>query len=353
MNQKQIEHLDPGGVLWDSKVKGLHVRANQKGKSYFLYYRFEGKQRRPKIGSVEYMSLDQARSIAIQWLGEIELGIDPTSEPAVNDNMTVGQWFELSRGEPKTAWDHEFNRLYRRHIDPAFGSVPMADLEIRSVKEWHASKCETPYEANRALSVLSALYGAYPERVFNPCTKVKRFPERARDRVASREEIRALNDILEREEPNHPHEVAYIRFLLYTGCRPEIVETFTSDMLESFDGKRRIRFKGKSGWEEIQVPKQALISVPEEGKLIPTTLRKTRNFWESIRSEIGAEDLWLRDMRRTFGTAGLSNGTGIGQIGELLNHRNVQTTKRYAKLRANRRAETAEEIADSIEDLLG
>ena len=51
-----------------------------------------------------------------------------------------------------------------------------------------------------------------------------------------------------------------------------------------------------------------------------------------MRKEAGLEDVRLHDLRHTFASRALALGEGLPMIGDLLGHRMVTTTARYAHL---------------------
>ena len=71
-------------------------------------------------------------------------------------------------------------------------------------------------------------------------------------------------------------------------------------------------------------------------------------FWYRVRREAGIEDVRLHDLRHAFASKALALGEGLPMIGELIGHRQVNSTERYAHLaRELVRASTAR-VADSI-----
>lgn len=59
-------------------------------------------------------------------------------------------------------------------------------------------------------------------------------------------------------------------------------------------------------------------------------------------------NLQMRDLRRFFASAGLSAGLTLEQVGQLLGHRNTQTTKRYAFLMQDAATRAANEAGEEI-----
>ncbi|MCY4599870.1 MAG: tyrosine-type recombinase/integrase, partial [Acidobacteria bacterium] len=70
--------------------------------------------------------------------------------------------------------------------------------------------------------------------------------------------------------------------------------------------------------------------------------------WNRIRKHADLDGVRLHDLRHSFASRALALGEGLPMIGELLGHRQVNTTARYAHLaRESVRASTAR-VADSI-----
>ncbi len=69
-------------VVWDAEIPGFGVRVWPSGRRvYILKYRnLQGRQRKPVIGRHGNLTADQARSVARQWLAEVERGNDPASD---------------------------------------------------------------------------------------------------------------------------------------------------------------------------------------------------------------------------------------------------------------------------------
>src|SRR5262249_32936139 len=95
------------------------------------------------------------------------------------------------------------------------------------VMRLHHSLRSTPYEANRTLALLSKMFNlaeAWRIRSLhsNPCSHVKRFPERKRERFLSTDELQRLGNALtdaERSGNEPPPVLAAINFLASAGCR--------------------------------------------------------------------------------------------------------------------------------------
>lgn len=288
--------------------------------------------------------------------------------------MTIQELFEIVQkkhwNKPrfvKSGWGREVEKYYLKHIAPTFCERECKRISIRNVREWHDGLSETPVTANRCLEVLSRMY-SYAEEYemiplgHNPCRLVKAFPEAQRGRFASEEELKRIGESLAKQSARNPREVNFIRLLALTGARPRsLMEVRVEQLFRGIDGGGFLVFSGKTT-KQTGIPERIELSIhalqvldvferQEDGRLIG--LVRYRETWERVREEAKCPDLWLRDLRRTFATIGLSSGIGVGFIGELLNHKSSQTTQRYAKLLPTARIQAIATIGNRLEQLMG
>lgn len=263
---------------------------------------------------------------------------------------------------------NEVRLLYGRHIEKKFGHVEVQNCSVRDVSTWHKSLSGSPITANRALEVLSRMFNYALDHEYagyNPCSRVKAFKERKRSRYASKGELQAIGENLQAHFENNPRGVTFLYTLLYTGARPRSIERATWDQLHEIqDGYGTLIFKGKTTedtgeLETVIIPPLVMTMI----KSLPRVLygpKKNLIFgintphalWYQIREKAGCPDLWIRDFRRTFATVGMSNGVKMDTIGELLNHKSIQTTKIYAKLDDSARLKAMEDIGKKLDEIL-
>jgi len=363
MTPIEIKNLKVGEILRDSKIKGLHVRAFKSKKVFYLYYRTKsGIERRPKIGDVDIFSINEARLISKTLLIRVASGEDPAltnrnlrASPTVHEafeEMLKNYWTKHS----SKRWAKEVEGLYNRRIKRPFGSHKLNEITPQGVEKWHGNLKPTPIDANRALAILSQLYSRQNKLGLkdfnsNPCLLAKPFKEASRSRYATTKElthiIRILRTHLGEHENEWKQEAAFILLLIYTGSRPSYLERAT---IKDFNPETSLlTLEGKEGVESVVIPR-SIIRYLEIG--VGTKLHKVKNLWEKIREEVGCKDLWMRDLRRTFATIGLSSGESMSQISETLNHKSQQTTKIYAKLFDEQKEKMVNEIAMRIDQLI-
>ncbi len=258
-----------------------------------------------------------------------------------------------------SGYSAEVERIYERHIKEKFGLQTLQKINLANVRLWHQGLKHIPAGANDALKVMSKMFSfAIAETYFdgaNPCAAIRPFREKSRKRYATEDEISKIGEVL-KKEINKTASI-FIFSILYTGSRPRALERARwQDLRELSNGYHILEFDGKTGEESVIVPPQLMAMIktlPHRNDGLIFGIKAPRRLWDKIKIQIGAPDLWLRDLRRTFATVGLGRGVKIEAIGELLNHKSAQTTKIYAKLMETEKIKTIETISEQMAKLLG
>lgn len=384
LNLSDWNMAKPGDVLWDrgsqQSVTGLHCRVYKNNKRcwYIFYTTKTNIQRRPKIGEFPAMNVSDARMIAKKMKAAVQLGGDPAldirhqrGDRSVEDlfNAIWKAHWDQERFH-KSGYSAEMKHSFEKHVKPKFGSRKQSTLTASEIREWHQSfRDEKPFAGNQALKCLSRLFKYAEEHEWrpqgtNPCKLIKPFKERRRKRYATAEELAKIGVILEREAATFPEAVAFLYILLFSGARPRAIERATFNDLKTVevDGEKFgvLVFNGKTteetGEEEMVVlPPQAMRIIdqlPRKPGGTLTNRKMPRDLWAKIKKEVGCEDLWARDARRTFSTMGRTAGVSMDQIADLLNHKSTQTTKRYAQLEMTSRLAAAAQVASHMQKVL-
>lgn len=246
------------------------------------------------------------------------------------------------------------------------GNSLATKLTKEKVTRWHAVFKNNPILGNRCLEVLSRMYSYILEAETgvikqSPCVGIKHLRETKRFRRATQSEAKRIGEILLRDKDTYPLAVAYLNTLMLTGCRPKDLERIRWSDLETTEVNSEIfgvvRFAGKStsasGEDEVIIfPPKVLAIINTFSRKASTDLifncRAPKDYWAKIRTEMGATDLWMRDLRRTFASAGFSTGIDLNVISECLNHKSTQTTKIYAKLNLEPRIKAVLAISNHI-----
>ena len=361
-------------IFWDGDLPGFGVRVYpSSAKVYVVQTRDKGRSRRITLGRHESLHADEARRRAARIVARIKSwDVPPTSsEP---DNVTVGEFAArylqehvAVRCKPRTRV--LYGAAVRLHLVPELGDVPVAEVSREQVAALHYRLRATPYAANRAISLLAQILGAAQEQglrpagAVNPCRSVERFRERKHERFLSEEELRRLGRVLEEAAQGgggaSPAAVAAIRLLLLTGCRRSEILGLRWEHVDLEAGELRLP-DSKSGARNVPLSPAAaevIAALPRNpgnpwvipGRISGAPLRNLQFPWEILRARAGLEDVRIHDLRHSFASRALALGESLPVIGELLGHRRVGTTARYAHLALESVKTSAGRVAASIE----
>jgi integrase len=367
----EIIALEPGKVLRDDVVPGLHVRALPTQKVYYLYFRTKtGTERRPRLGETRTLSLAAARRVAREMLEQVAAGRDPIAErDATKAIPTVGALLDFyldNRKERKTVEDAR--RAIGKDLRPRFGTRRATELSAEEVEALHTAMTKRGQTiANRTLEYLSAAYNLalekrkLPAGTPNPCDGIAWHQERKRKRYMRSAEFPKFKEILDREAASAPQSVAFMWIALFSGARPGEIVAARREWLERRETPAGVVGilhlpDAKTGARDVVLPPSAMAVIDRLPSYPTGTLlglkRHPRDWWRRIRREMGAPDLWVRDMRRSFATVALSSGTPLGVVGELLGHADPQTTMIYARLMDDTAERAVVQTAAVIERLM-
>ncbi len=387
--------------LWDDAIAGFGVAAFPSGKKvYVCQYRQGGRSRRANIGEHGRLTPDEARSEAKKLLGVVETGADPIE--ARRGARAVRTFGEVADDflslhvatKRKSRTGAEYRRILKTIVLPAIGSNRIIDVQRADVARLHGKLAGTPYEANRALAVVSAIWGWAARRgevvlTGNPAKSIERYPEQGRERYLTSAELARLGAALNEGEtiglpyavddskPNakhapkadkrrtklDPYAVAAIRLLILTGAR---LREILHARWEHVDFERGVIFlpDSKTGRKPVYLSAAALAvldSLPRiEGN--PHVIAGGQDSgpradlkrpWAAVRKGAGLEGVRLHDLRHSFASIGAGASMGLLVIGKLLGHSQAATTHRYAHLDADPLRRAVESIGATISAAMG
>ena len=366
---------DRDTVFWDPELPGFGVRVYPSGsKVYVVQGRERGRSRRVTVGRHGALSADEARRRAARLIARIKRWEDPAppSPAVVRAGPTVADLARRYLDErvaphckPRTL--ELYRAVVHRHLLPAFGPLPIAGLAREQVSSLHHRLRETPYAANRAVEVLGRIVGMAEDQGLrppgaNPCRSIDKYRPRRPERFLSEEEYRRLGGVLDEAEAGaggaSPGAVAAIRLLALTGCRRSEILALRWEHVDPAAGELRLP-DSKTGARLAPLSRaalevlSALPRAPGNPWVIPgrkpgAPLRNLQHPWEIVRARAGLDDVRLHDLRHSFASRALALGESLSMIGELLGHRRVRTTARYAHLARDPVNASSARVADSI-----
>ena len=245
---------------------------------------------------------------------------------------------------------------------PAFGAMPLTEINRSDVMRLHGELHDRPVLANRVIAVGRSLFNyAWIHDVVsdssNPFRGIPFYKEKRRDRFLSKAEYCRLGCALDHQERNGAaplHGIAAIRVLLLTGCRVSEIEGLRWDEVD-FESETLRLPDSKTGPRLIEMPRAVrniLVNLPARqteyvfpGRSGRITLRWA---WEIVRSEAGLNDLRLHDLRHSYATIAVNNGVPIPVLAKLLGHSTVWTTARYLHASRSDSAKAAELVTSKI-----
>ncbi len=389
--------------IWDNEVRGFGLKVTPTGKRvYVAQYRPQGGRRaatkRITLGYHGALTPELARAMAKRELGKVAQGQDPAADRAARRlGSTIRQLGEAYladvriRRKPTTANGYAW--LWKKHVLPALGAKPVADVSAVEIRRLHRSLHKRPYLANRVISLLGSFFTFAQKEGLraadNPAHDIELYPEKGRERFLTAQEFARLGDALIRAErtglppapqhqlhsknpkaakhtpknarvpiPANPFAVAAIRLLALTGCRENEILSLRWNAVDLDHGYLRFadtktgksnRPLGAAAADVIQ----ALPRIADSPYVLPgakpnAPLREIRRLWYAVRHAAQLDGLRLHDLRHAFASVPASSGESLIVIQHLLGHARIGTTERYAHLSADPVKRAADKTAGEI-----
>lgn len=353
---RSVEALKPGEAIRDADLDGFFVRCQVGAKVYFVRKYARGQRHFVRIGKHgKEWTPAKARQEALSILAALRKHYDPAVERARIKGMpTVAEWgTEVLDDNPaglKPGTLANYRGIFQNYVGPSLGRFKLDQLSSTEVARLHRHLRKTPRAANHIIDFLGSLYKqARLQRIvpqdFDPCTGLKRFPIRKRERFLSSDELVRLGAVLSSPEvagSESPHVVAAVRLLLLTGCRRGEILTLKWEYVD-FDRDFLVLPDSKTGQRSIHLSapaKEVLSELPrvEGNPFVILGEREGSHWvnlqkpWHRIRSKAGLEGVRIHDLRHSYASIAATGGAPLLYIGKLLGHTQAQTTARYAHL---------------------
>ena len=175
--------------LRDTLVPGFLCKITPAGRKVFmLQYRTNaGERRKPALGLFGELTVEQARSLAQEWLAQVRRGGDPAADKAeARQAPTVEELckkfmedYSKKRNKPSTRVGYQ--GVIDRCIIPLLGRKKVRDVKRPDVAGLMERLSYKQTEANKAFSILRKMFNmaevwGYRSDGTNPCRHVPMFP---------------------------------------------------------------------------------------------------------------------------------------------------------------------------------
>lgn len=405
LSRKVIESITPKDKVYyvtDTDVTGLRVLVRPTGTlTYVFDYRMgKGRAYKPQrvtIGSTQKFTPEQAREKAKALMAQVIGGIDPASdERQRKDKHTFAEIWERYieehvkiKNKPRTLASVQYRG--ERVIVPYFKNIFVEDITAKDIHQFMLSRKDIgPTDANRSRASLSKIFSLC-ERPWeirplnsNPCRGVFKFKEQRRERYLSDDELKRLMKVLDtmisenmancedktRERSLHRVRAAcYFKLMIFTGARGA---EWREAKIAEVDLERMILRPESTKNDEpaISLPPEAiqivefLLSLPRPednpylfpGKYgLPDRYRENMGtpslIWKEVLKQAKIKDIKPHDLRHSWAAFALASGLSLADVGQQLNHKTYQTTKRYEHLANEVKQRNVAKVSEAIQSM--
>jgi integrase len=341
LNEKTLAALKPLSKrveYRDLLLPGFGVRVSTTGqKTLFLSYRYGTKQRRMKLGIYPRITLQEARTKALQALRLVDEGIDPTRTRRVRSHLVCNVFDEYIEKYAKVktrGWKGARAMILREFVGP-YGQRDIRKIErvdIISILDDIVARGANA-QANRFLAYARRMLNWSVERGFiegSPANGIKApCREQPRDRVLSDDEIGRMIPVC--RQHSYPFGDLFQVMLLTAQRRGEVSGMRWSELdlvnrIWHMPSERTKNGRAHSVPLSEQVM-QIVTNVPrfaDSDFVFTTTGRSPVSGWgkpnKRLCDDAGVHDWHLHDMRRTAASGMARLGVQPYVVEKILNH---------------------------------
>jgi len=363
-------------TYYDTMIPKLACLVTAAGsKTFYVIKRADSGMAWVKLGTFPDMTVEQARKAAEEKLGEFAKGNNPAkAKREEKQKITLGQAFQnyfdlhVQPKGVKTAadilatWQRFIGTMpdepakkhgRKRQKHPAgvdWSNRKIDQIEKGDVRSLHAAIGAThPVMANRAIEILSAVYGRAIYLGYkgeNPATGVEPYKETERDRFIQAGELPIFFSELANESSEDFK--SFVLLSLLTGARRINVMSARWEDINLDSAIWRIPDTNSKNGEPMILPlgdeaMQILRArLPDEGK--PTSpwvfpadsatghITPPKKRWQNLLQRCGIKNLRIHDLRRSLGSWQAITGASLVIIGKSLGHKSADATMIYARL---------------------
>ena len=373
---------------FDTTTNHLTLRVSHVGtKAFVLYRKIDGVAERLTLGRYPTMTIDQARRMVAQHNGFIAIGQNPAEQKrSLRQESTLGELFGrymVEYAKPhKKSWEIDEQRynvhlvhwqnkklgvIKKQHVQKLLIHIAENQRFIEGVDKLGRRKVKRVGGKGASNQILRLLRKVFNQAIDwgwegdNPCTRIKEYKSKSRDRYLEGDELPKFFEALA-EEPNTTAR-DYILASLLTGARRTNVLKMRWEQI-NLERREWLIPETKNGESQRLPLISAMLTLLNDRKVeadgsewvFPSHgstghLTNPDKTWKRVLARAGIEDVrgtWLHDLRRSMGSWQANTGASLSVIGKSLNHKNVNTTAIYARLAIDPVRESMEKAAGAM-----
>lgn len=337
-------------------IRGIFERPPRSGVWWISYCDSEGKRHREKAGR---------RSSALDALGRRRLEVKEGRyiPPRAGARLTFRDLAIAAMAQKKLRLapaSYETDILRLKQLMPLIGNLPADRLTSARIEETlaHFRRSVSSSTVNRFHALISSIYkfAVHAGRVsVNPAAKVKRYKENeSRIRWLRPEEEKAIRAEFVADYHEYEFDLA-----LHTGMRRG--EQFGLQWKDVDLERGMLTVRGKTGRRHVVANSEAKSALRKLHKLTgkethvspdasADVKRDWRRWLEDAAKKAGVKDFHWHDLRHTFASRLVMGDADIRTVQELLGHKNITMTMKYAHLAQDHRLAAAEKMVAKKED---
>ena len=370
--------------LRDTLVPGFLCKITPTGRKVFMvqYRTNAGERRKPALGLYGELTVEQARSLAQEWLAEVRRGGDPgAAKAAARAAPTVKELCEKfmedhSKQRNKPSTQVGYQKCINNNIIPLLGRMKVQDVKRPDIAGAMKKMAHKPADANRTFSVmrkmfnLAEVWGYRPDGT-NPCRHVPMYPNGKATHLISDEEMGKLFrhlDYLEADGLGLDHAILPLAIRLqfeFAGRRSEIV-TLQWDWVD-LENRRVVWPDSKTGGMSKPLSEEAfrlLSTAPRQDNcphVFPSpnhpgqhlTTGEYYGGWTRILKRAGVSHVGTHGIRHRSATDIANSGIPVKVGMALTAHKTVAMFMRYVHTEDKPVREAAELVANRRKAITG
>lgn len=327
---------------------GLYKR----GKSWYIDYRVEGRRVRESIGPNRKVA---ERALAKRKVQVAENRIlDVVARPKTGFEQLCKAYMEYAKVN-KRSWSRD--DLSIRTLGRWFAGMKLAEITALAIEKYKNDRSHEvkPATINRELACLKHMFNKaiqWGMARTNPVRSVKMLRENNRRlRYLTEEEAQRLVD----ECADHIKPIVVTA--LYTGMRSGEILNLKWEDVDLGHGLIYIQ-NSKSGSREVPISTRIVELLRELHRRSQYVFacesgrprRGVRKGFESALRRAGIRDFTFHDLRHTFASHLVMSGVDLLTVKELMGHRSINMTLRYAHLSPSHKRQAVESLSFLSDD---